>query len=85
MTFPFRKTLLSATVSLAALLAGNAALAQEAVIVLNTNEVGAPTYNPIKASMLNTATGLGLGSVKTHVRRGLAALRPVLGDEEVTR
>ena len=30
MTFPFRKTLLSATVSLAALLAGNAALAQEA-------------------------------------------------------
>ena len=58
MTFPFRKTLLSATVSLAALLAGNAALAQEAVIVLNTNEVGAPTYNPIKASMLNTATGL---------------------------
>ena len=58
MTFPFRKTLLSATVSLAALLAGNAALAQEAVIVLNTNEVGAPTYNPIKATMLNTATGL---------------------------
>ena len=58
MTFPFRKTLLSATVSLAALLAGNAALAQEAVIVLNTNEVGAPTYNPIKATVLNTATGL---------------------------
>ena len=58
MTFPFRKTLLSATVSLAALLTGNAALAQEAVIVLNTNEVGAPTYNPIKATMLNTATGL---------------------------
>ena len=47
MTFPFRKTLLSATVSLAALLAGQAATAQEAVIVLNTNEVGAPTYNPI--------------------------------------
>lgn len=58
MTFPFRKTLLSATVSLAALLAGQAATAQEAVIVLNTNEVGAPTYNPIKATMLNTATGL---------------------------
>ena len=58
MTFPFRKTLLSATVSLAALLAAQSAMAQEAVIVLNTNEVGAPTYNPIKATVLNTATGL---------------------------
>jgi peptide/nickel transport system substrate-binding protein len=26
--------------------------------VMATNEVGAPTYNPIKATMLNTATGL---------------------------
>lgn len=58
MTVPFRKTLLSATVSLSALLAAQAALAQEAVFVMATNEVGAPTYNPIKATMLNTATGL---------------------------
>lgn len=35
-----------------------AVFAQEATIVFNTNEVGAPTYNPIKASMLNAATGL---------------------------
>jgi peptide/nickel transport system substrate-binding protein len=58
MTFPFRKTLLSASVSLAALIAAQAALAQEAVFVMATNEVGAPTYNPITATMLNTATGL---------------------------
>lgn len=58
MTFSFRKTLLSASVSLAALMAGQAALSQEAVFVMATNEVGAPTYNPIKATMLNTATGL---------------------------
>jgi peptide/nickel transport system substrate-binding protein len=57
MTFPFRKTLLSASVSLAALIAAQAALAQEAVFVMATNEVGAPTYNPIKATMLNTAPG----------------------------
>ncbi len=58
MSFSFRKTLLSATVSLAALLAGNAALAQEAIFVMAGNEVGAPTYNPVKATMLNTASGL---------------------------
>ncbi len=58
MTFRFRKTILSATVSLAALLAAQAAAAQEAVFVMATNEVGAPTYNPIKATVLNTATGL---------------------------
>ncbi|MBE2274830.1 MAG: ABC transporter substrate-binding protein [Rhodobacteraceae bacterium] len=58
MTFPFRKTLLSASVSLAALMVAQAAAAQEAVFVMATNEVGAPTYNPIKATMLNTATGL---------------------------
>ena len=58
MTFPFRKTLLSASVSLAALFAGTAVMAQEAVFVLNTSEVGAPTYNPIKASNLNKATTL---------------------------
>lgn len=60
MTFPlpFRKSLLSATVSLAALFAGAAVQAQEAVFVLNTSEVGAPTYNPIKATNLNKATTL---------------------------
>lgn len=58
MTFSFRRSLLSASVSLAALLAGGAALAQEAVFVLNTSEVGAPTYNPIKANNLNKATTL---------------------------
>lgn len=58
MTFSFRKSLLSASVSLAALLSAGAALSQEAVFVLNTSEVGAPTYNPIKASNLNKATTL---------------------------
>lgn len=58
MTFPFRKSLLSASVSLAALLAAQAAMAQEAVFVLATSEVGAPTYNPIKATSLNKATTL---------------------------
>ncbi|WP_413867555.1 ABC transporter substrate-binding protein [Albidovulum sp.] len=58
MTFPFRNSLLSATVSLAALLAAQGALAQEAVFVMAGNEVGAPTYNPIKATILNTASAL---------------------------
>jgi peptide/nickel transport system substrate-binding protein len=58
MTLLFRKTLLSASVSLAALIAAQGAMAQEAVFVMATNEVGAPTYNPIKATMLNTPTGL---------------------------
>ena len=34
------------------------AWSQEAVFVLGTNEVGAPTYNPIKAGILNSATSL---------------------------
>jgi peptide/nickel transport system substrate-binding protein len=34
------------------------ALAQEVTVVLNTNEVGAQSYNPIKSPMLNTATGM---------------------------
>ena len=53
----FGKSLLAASVSLAALTAG-AAMAQEAVFVLNTSEVGTPTYNPIKANNLNKATTL---------------------------
>lgn len=57
MSFSFRKTLLSASVFLAALM-GGAALAQEAVFVLATPEVGTPTYNPIKAGNLNKATTL---------------------------
>lgn len=57
MTMSFRKRLLAASVSLAALL-GAPALAQEATFVLSTNEVGAPTYNPIKATNLNAATTL---------------------------
>ena len=58
MTFSFRKSLLAASVSLAALISAQAVTAQEAVFVIGTSEVGAPTYNPIKATMLNTATGL---------------------------
>lgn len=58
MTFPFRKTLLSATVSLAALFCAAPLWAQEAVFVFNTSEVGAPTYNPIRATNLNKATTL---------------------------
>lgn len=54
-----RKTLAAAGISLAALLASHgASLAQEAVFVIATNEVGAPTYNPIKASNLNIGTTL---------------------------
>ncbi|MFO1132000.1 MAG: ABC transporter substrate-binding protein [Hyphomicrobiales bacterium] len=59
MTISFRKAVFAAGVSLAALLpAAPSAFAQEATIVLNTNEVGAQSYNPIKAPMLNTATAL---------------------------
>lgn len=58
MTFSFRKSVLAASVSLTALLAAQAAQAaqaasaQEAVFVMASNEVGAPTYNPITATML---------------------------------
>lgn len=52
-TLSICKTLVSASVSLFALCA-----AQEVVFVLNTSEVGAPTYNPIKANNLNKATTL---------------------------
>jgi peptide/nickel transport system substrate-binding protein len=38
--------------------AASAAWSQEATFVFNTNEVGAPTYNPVKATMLNAATSL---------------------------
>lgn len=39
-------------------LAPNRAEAQEAVFVMGSNEVGAPTYDPLKASILNVATTL---------------------------
>lgn len=51
------RKLLVGAVSAYALMAGGA-MAQEIVFVLNSNEVGAPTYNPIKATNLNTATQL---------------------------
>lgn len=54
-----RKTMLAVGVSLAAMVsAAPAVLAQEAVIVLATNEVGQPMYNPIKGTLLNTANSL---------------------------
>ncbi len=59
MTISLRKTLLAASVCLGALMPlAPAVMAQEATIVLNTNEVGQPTYNPVKATNLNAATGL---------------------------
>lgn len=59
MTISFRKAVFAAGISLAALLpAAPSVFAQEVTIVLNTNEVGAQSYNPIKAPMLNTATAL---------------------------
>ena len=59
MTITLRKSLMAAGISLAALMSGHGiALAQEAVFVIATNEVGAPTYNPIKASNLNIGTTL---------------------------
>jgi peptide/nickel transport system substrate-binding protein len=39
-------------------LAAGTALAQEATFVMTARLVGAPTYNPIKATKLNTATTL---------------------------
>ena len=59
MKYTFRKAFLIGGTALMTLAGGSfAAMAQEATIVFNTNEVGAPTYNPVKASMLNAATGL---------------------------
>lgn len=58
MTLSLRKSFLAASVSLAALFSAQTLAAQEAIFVIGTAEVGAPTYNPIKATMLNTATAL---------------------------
>jgi peptide/nickel transport system substrate-binding protein len=54
MTLITRKHLLAASVSIAALLPLSA-LAQEAIFVLGTNEVGIPSYNPLTAVNTNTA------------------------------
>lgn len=59
MNLTLRRSLMAAGISLAALMSGHGiALSQEAVFVMATNEVGAPTYNPIKASNLNIGTTL---------------------------
>ncbi len=58
MTFPFRKTLIAASVSLAAICAAQAAAAQEAVFVAPTSEVGVPTLDPIRANNLGRGTVL---------------------------
>lgn len=59
MTIKLRLASLAAGIALTALIpAAPAAFAQEVTVVLNTNEVGAQSYNPIKAPMLNTATAM---------------------------
>lgn len=58
MTLNFRKTLLTASVCLAALMSAQVTLAQEATFVVTGSEVGTPTLNPIKASNLSKATTL---------------------------
>lgn len=52
---PSRKHLMAASVSGSAPWSRCPALAQEAVFVLGTNEVGIPNYNPISAVNTNTA------------------------------
>lgn len=59
MNLPLRKALLAAGICLGGLVSiAPATMAQEAVIVLGTNEVGQPTYNPIKGTLLNSANSL---------------------------
>ncbi|MDO6964551.1 ABC transporter substrate-binding protein [Rhizobium alvei] len=59
MSYFFRKMIVAAGVSMAAMMAqAGHAWSQEATFVLATAEVGTPTYNPIKASNLNVATTL---------------------------
>lgn len=49
-----KKSLFAASVSALALISSGA-MAQEVVFVLNTNEVGIPTYDPIKSANTNVA------------------------------
>ena len=59
MFIPMKKSLLAASVCLGALLPfAQAVMAQEAIIVMASNQVGAPTYNPIKGTIMNTANSL---------------------------
>lgn len=63
MKYQLRKAFLvsgTALMTLAGATFGAAGLAwsQEATFVMSTNEVGAPTYNPVKATMLNAATSM---------------------------
>lgn len=50
----------TALITATAAIAGTASLAwsQEATFVMSSNEVGAPTYNPIKGAMLNVGTSM---------------------------
>ncbi|HEX6119143.1 MAG TPA: ABC transporter substrate-binding protein [Dongiaceae bacterium] len=50
----------TALMTVAASIAGmsSRAWSQEATFVISTDEVGAPTYNPLKATLLNSATSL---------------------------
>ena len=59
MKHQLRKALLvSGTALMTIVGAASMAWSQEATFVMSTNEVGAPTYNPVKAAMLNVATSL---------------------------
>ncbi|WP_303980685.1 ABC transporter substrate-binding protein [Dongia mobilis] len=63
MKYQLRKAFLvsgTALMTLAGATFGAAGFAwsQEATFVMSTNEVGAPTYNPVKATMLNAATSM---------------------------
>jgi peptide/nickel transport system substrate-binding protein len=57
-----KAVLFSSAILFSAGLGGTASMssawAQEAIVVFGSNDVGAPTYNPVKASILNTATSL---------------------------
>jgi peptide/nickel transport system substrate-binding protein len=58
-----RNTIVAGSIALLGAFAGTVgrptpAWSQEATFVMSSNEVGAPTYDPIKAAMLNVATSL---------------------------
>lgn len=59
MKHQLRKAFLTGSTALVTLAASSLwALAQEAVFVMPTNEVGAATYNPVKSPMINAASPL---------------------------
>lgn len=53
-----RSRLLAGSALVSAAMLGGSALAQEATIAFATNELGATSYDPIRASNLNTATSM---------------------------